>query len=212
MVRRLIRWDSTFACRRASESCLARYLAWRSLFIRRLLAIGLSSSSIFKNKHSIPKRYRQTGQPAQLLLLRRKMLSCFDTAASAKEVSAIKTLIAFEKIKSCFEEFQLIFAISQSDFQKTKPSFLQLNSNFKWKAILVSTEPIRGLQTIGLKNDSIERKNEWFNSLNSMFVYINTSEFRLQRLRKIFIFDYGYSVENLSNFSSFIKIWNCCLS
>ena len=47
-------------------------------------------------------------------------MSCFDTPNGAKEVSAIKIIAAFEKLKSCFEELKLIFAISQSDFQKNK--------------------------------------------------------------------------------------------
>ena len=38
-------------------------------------------------------------------------LCCFDTPAGAKEISAIKIIATFEKLKSCFEELQLIFAI-----------------------------------------------------------------------------------------------------
>ena len=38
-----------------------------------------------------------------------------------------------------------------------------------------------------------------------MFVYINTSKFRLQRLRKILIFHYGYSVESYVTFKVLLK-------
>ena len=113
MVIRLIRRGSAFACRRASEGCQTRYHAWLSLFSRRLLAIGLSSSSISKNKHSIPKRPAVVHNNCRFQ--EAEKVSCFDTPAGAKEVSAVKIMAAFKELKSCFEEFLLTFATSQND-------------------------------------------------------------------------------------------------
>ena len=86
-----------------------------------------------------------------------KKLNCLDTLSGAK-ICAIKIIAAFEKLKSCFEELQLIFAISQSDLKEKNLHFCDWIPILNKKNMRVRTEPIRGLQTIGLKNDSIERK------------------------------------------------------
>ena len=122
----------TIACRCASEGCLARYLAWRSMFIRRLLAVGHPSSSILNNKHSIPKKHKQTHKKWRFR--EAEKLSCLDIPAGAKEVSAIKIIAAFEKLKSFFEELQLIFGISQSDFQKNKTLIFVIEFPFQIKS------------------------------------------------------------------------------